>query len=339
MDDVIRTSNRKNLRTKELSVTLASQIPDTFIPPDELIEGLLTIGEGSMLYGDSNSGKTFLAIDIACAIACGIDWMGRKTECGFVIYLATESPASVMRRLQAYQGYYQIQINNLAIVQTPLDLFSSESDTNALVQLVQELEKKFGQKVHLIIGDTLARLSAGANENSGQDMGLVIRRFDRIRRECKAHFMLIHHTGKSSSAGARGWSGLRAAVDTEIEVTSSALGRCAEITKQRDLSTKGVRIGFELDVVNLGLTKWGAVAASCVVRSAEATKKEISKRTSAVAAGIVTYLQINNQPIKKCEVVRYFEKKHSSSAVYRELKKLVLAGLVEERDDLVSIVA
>lgn len=60
------------------------------------------------------------------------------------------------------------------------------------------------QKVRLIVGDTLARLSAGANENLGQDMGLMIRRFGQFRTECKAHFMLIHHSGKSAAAGARG---------------------------------------------------------------------------------------------------------------------------------------
>lgn len=81
------------------------------------------------------------------------------------------------------------------------------------------LEKQCRQKARLIVGDTLSRLSAGANESAGQDMGLVVRHFDRIRNECSAHFMLIHHSGKNAAAGARGWSGVRAAVDTEIEVT------------------------------------------------------------------------------------------------------------------------
>jgi len=99
--------------------------------------------------------------------------------------------------------------------------------------------------------DTLARLSAGANKNAGQDMGLVVRRFDRIRAECNAHFLLVHHSGKAAAAGARGWSGVRAAMDTEIEVTDTPAGRCAEITKQRDLPTKGARIGFILKLVML----------------------------------------------------------------------------------------
>ena len=65
---------------------------------------------------------------------------------------------------------------------------------NSIVNKEIELEKK--QKVRLIIGDTLARMSAGANENSGQDMGLIIKRVEKIKNECLCHFMLIHHTGK-----------------------------------------------------------------------------------------------------------------------------------------------
>ncbi len=260
-----------------LSVAFADDLPDNFVPPDELVEGVITACDGSILYGDSNSGKTFFVIDMACAIARGVDWMGRKTEQGLVLYLAAESPSSVRRRLQAYQNHHGLRVPNFAIVQSPIDLFIGDADTDAIIQTVRMIEQQRGVKVRLIIGDTLARLSAGANENAGQDMGLVVRRFDRIRSECQAHFMMIHHNGKNIAAGARGWSGVRAAVDTEIEVTASTTHRCAEITKQRDLPTKGERIGFELEKVELGQTKWGKPATSCVVVAANAPDKSKSK--------------------------------------------------------------
>ncbi len=309
-----------------LSVVFADELADDFTPPDELVEGVLTAGDGSILYGDSNSGKTFFVIDLACAIARGVEWIGRKTEAGLIIYLAAESPASVKRRLQAYQKHHNVRITNFAIVQSPINLFDNDADTNAIIKLVRLLEKKRGQKVRLIIGDTLARLSAGANESAGQDMSLVIRHFDCIRNECDAHFMLIHHSGKNAAAGARGWSGVRAAVDTEIEVTDSPAGRCAEITKQRDLDTKGVRIGFRLETVSLGLTKWKSPATSCVVAPADAPPKNTNKRLSEVGGAIIEYLNACSNPIKKRELVRHFEGRYDSSAVYRELKKLVKTG-------------
>ena len=65
-----------------------------------------------MLYDDSNSGKTFFVIDMACAVARGVEWMGHKTEPGLVVYLAAESPASVRSRLQAHQRYQGVKLPN-----------------------------------------------------------------------------------------------------------------------------------------------------------------------------------------------------------------------------------
>ncbi|WP_287966013.1 AAA family ATPase, partial [Diaphorobacter sp.] len=159
-----------------LSVAFADELPEAFTPPDELVEGVLTAGDGSVLYGDSNSGKTFFVIDMAAAVARGARWMGRNTEPGLVVYLAAESPASVRGRLQAYQRHHGVRVPNFAIVQSPIDLFDGDADTEAVIAVVRQLERQRGQKVRLIVGDTLARLSAGANENAGQDMGLVVRR-------------------------------------------------------------------------------------------------------------------------------------------------------------------
>lgn len=322
-----------------LSVAFADELPDTFTPPDELVEGVLTAGDGSVLYGDSNSGKTFFVIDMAAAVARGAQWMGRNTEPGLVVYLAAESPASVRGRLQAYQKHHGVRVPNFAIVQSPIDLFDGDADTEAVIVVVRQLERQRGQKVRLIVGDTLARLSAGANENAGQDMGLVVRRFDRIRSACNAHFLLVHHSGKAAANGARGWSGIRAAVDTEIEVTDSAQGRCAEITKQRDLSTKGERIGFRLDTVTLGSTKWGAAATSCVVVPADAPDKPQGKRVSEVGGAVLEYLRTQPAGKKKREVVEHFQPLYDKSAVYRELKKLVTAGQVLECIGIVTAVS
>lgn len=321
-----------------LDLIFADKLPSDFTPPDELVEGVLTVGDGSILYGDTNTGKTFLVIDMTCAVARGVDWMGRKTESGLVLYLAAESPASVKRRLQAYQKHHGIIIPNFAVAQNPINLFDSDADTNAIIQTVHLIEKHYRQKVRLIVGDTLARLSAGANENAGQDMGLVVRHFDLIRNECDAHFMLIHHSGKNAAAGARGWSGVRAAVDTEIEITDSPAGRCVEITKQRDLDTKGVRIGFHLEPITLGLTKWKSLATSCVVMPADAPKKQTSKRLSEIAGAIIEYMNVAKNSVKKAELVKHLKDRYSSSAIYREIQKLVENGQISDSFGYVRLI-
>ncbi|RQZ40045.1 DNA primase [Burkholderia sp. Bp9099] len=321
-----------------LSVAFADDLPDAFEPPDELVQGLLTVGGASVLYGDSNSGKTFFVIDMAAAVARGAEWLGRQTEPGMVLYLAAESPASVKARLQAYQRHHQTVVPNFAIVQNAVNLFDGDGDTEAIIATVRQLEASRGRKVRLIVGDTLARMSAGANENAGQDMGRVIERFDRIRTECKAHFLLIHHSGKAVAAGARGWSGIRAAVDTEIEITDGPAGRCAEVTKQRDLSTKGDRIGFRLTVVPLGETKWGSPATSCVIEPNDApAKPDPTKRRSEVEGAVAEYLLAVKTTLKKGEVVKHFAGRYESNVVYRAMKKLITAGVINEGAGMVRI--
>ena len=320
-----------------VSVAFADELPDRYEPPDELIEGVLTSCDGSVLYGDSNSGKTFLVIDMAASVARGVSWMDKRTEPGMVVYLAAESPASVRGRLQAYQKHHGCKVPNFAIVQSPIDLFDGDADTNRVITLVQQLERQRDQKVRLIVGDTLARLSAGANENAGQDMGLVVRRFDRIRTECKAHFLLIHHSGKAAAAGARGWSGIRAAVDTEIEISDSPSGRCVEITKQRDLSSKGLRIGFRLDVVTLGHTKWGDAATSCVVAAADAPVKQTGKRMGECEGAVIEFLAAHKIGIKKSALAKHFDGRYERANIYRAVRTLLTAQAIHEAAGMVCI--
>jgi putative DNA primase/helicase len=193
----------------------------------------------------------------------------------------SESPSSVRRRLRAYQRHYGIKVKNFVIVKSPINLFNSAADIVAVIDLVRQIEAKTGCKCEVIIGDTLARLAAGANENSGEDMGIVVSNIDMIRAETGVHFMLIHHSGKDAAKGARGWSGLRAATDTEIEVTPDDLTKthCLEVMKKRDLQTKGDRIGFKLESVHMGIDKWGGLITSCILLSTEAPAKAQARRT------------------------------------------------------------
>jgi len=320
-----------------VSLVFADELSADYEPPDELIEGVITAGAGSVLYGDSNSGKTFLAIDMACAVARGVDWQGRKVEPGAVVYIAAESPGSVRGRLQAYQQHNHCTVPNFAIVQSSINLYRDDCDTNRIIVLVKQIERQRGVKVRLIVGDTLARLSAGANENAGNDMGTVIERFDRIRTQCNSHFMLIHHSGKNAANGSRGWSGIRAAIDTELEVTDNATSRCCEIMKERDLQTKGERIGFTLQSVTLGETKWGRPATSCVVVAGDAPEKKTGKRMGEVEGAVVEFLAAHKVGIKRSEVAKHFEGRYDRSNVYRAIRTLVTAQAIHEAAGMVCL--
>lgn len=307
---------------------------------DELIEGTLGRGAMGVLYGDSNSGKTFCAIDMGAAVAMGEEWLGRPTDAGLVVYLATESPASVEMRLKAYQRHHQRRVPGFVIVRSPINLFDGQADTTAVIALIDKLERVHGAKAALIIGDTLARLVVGANENAGQDMGVVVRNIDAIRQATGAAFVVIHHCGKDAARGMRGWSGLRAATDTEIEVTADEASglRTAEITKQRDLPGKGDRIGFTLAPVRLGVNRWGTERSSCVVIAADAPAKTVrGKRQSEIAGAITEFLRARGAGCLRGALAAHFKDTYARQSVYREINKMLDAGLLIESAGIVAL--
>jgi KaiC/GvpD/RAD55 family RecA-like ATPase len=260
----------QNLITKDdnviekLNAIFGDELGIDYEAPDELVEGLITIGSSVVVYGDSNSGKTFWALSVAASVAMGTTCYGRKTDPGLVVYLASESPTSIRSRVQAIKKHYSDNLENLVIVQAPVNFYQGDGDANDVIELVRKIEEIKGQSVRLIIPDTLARISAGANENSGEDMGPVMSRFDVVAAATRACIMIIHHNGKDAAKGSRGWSGIRAHIDTEIEVTEKDGVRSVTVTKQRELPSKGEAIYFKLHVIEMGRTKFGKPATTCV---------------------------------------------------------------------------
>ena len=263
----------------KLKAVFGNELGTDYEAPDELIEGLLVMGSLTVTYGDSNSGKTFWALAMAAHIAMGRDFCGRKVDPGLVIYLASEAPGSIRSRMQAMKRYYDHDLSDLVMVPLPMNFYEGDEDANDVVDLVQAVSELKGKPVRLIVGDTLARMSAGANENSGEDMGPVMARFDRVAQATKAALHIIHHNGKDQAKGARGWSGIRAHIDTEIEVAEKDGIRSASVTKQRELPGKGEAIYFRLEVIEMGTTKFGKPATTCVAVHDEAPTATEAKPT------------------------------------------------------------
>lgn len=250
---------------------------------DELIERVMHKNRVVTIYGDSNCGKTFIALDMAFSIALGREWMGRRVRQGAVLYIATESPASIKKRIKAYKRYHHIEGHlPVYIVEKPLNFFYGSADAQDIIALIHQIEDQTGETVLLTIGDTLAQMSAGANENAGTDMSIVMANAESICRETESAFEWIHHSGKNSANGQRGWSGMRAHISTEIEVkeVEGDSVRQLEIMKQRDGEGKGDVYGFTLQPVVVGTTGFGNPATSCVVLQETPPAKVSPKRES-----------------------------------------------------------
>lgn len=246
----------------------------------DFVEGLLCDAGMSVVYGESNCGKTFFMTDLAYHIAAGRRWRGREVEQGGVIYVALEGGFGIRNRLAALRQHYN-ETNPIpfAIVPCSINLLDPNADTGPLIELVNQAAEKIGMPVRLIVIDTLSRAMNGGNENAPEDMGRIVGSADRIRAQTGGHVAFVHHSGKDQARGARGHSLLRAATDTEIEITRTdgSTFSTASVRKQRELEINGEFV-FELEQVNLGLNKRGKEVTSCVVVEAQSAPDEAGKQ-------------------------------------------------------------
>jgi RecA-family ATPase len=225
------------------------------------------------------------------------------------------------------------------MVSTALNLMDPSADVEDLIDLVRECEAEIGERVVLIVVDTVARAMGGANENASEDMARLVAAFDRIRDETGAHVLGIHHSGKDSGKGARGHSSLRAAVDTEVEVTADEATKLhtGHITKQRDLPTKGERFAGRFVSVNVGYDQWQGVVTACAVEDAEpAAPTGRSKPKSAAQQAVMGFLAGQTLGVRKRDVVDSLTQQGVAPATaYRAINDLLAIGVVTDTMGLI----
>lgn len=316
-----------------LSFVRASQMPD-WEPPQELVEGMLIENRMSVVYGDSNTGKSFLALDMAAHMTLGRDWFGRKVRQGAVLYLAAEAPRSIQDRARALAEKLGEPLNDLFITDCPIDIWDPNGSTTAIISTAAMIENAYGVKIRLIIVDTLARAMGGGDENATKDMGVLVKHSDLIRDSSDAHVMFIHHTGKDTARGARGSSALRAATDTEIEVSDPGNQKPKEfkVTKQRDLQGKGEVYGFILVTVNLGLGVFDNLMTTCYVQEAQPAESTPEDALTGIQREILDFIRDTpmgglrfSELVKKLKEIRPTT---ADSTVSSNLKKMEKLGAI-----------
>jgi hypothetical protein len=233
----------------------------------DFVEDVFTDSAASVIYGASNSGKTFLAIDLGAHVATGREWQGKEVEQGAVLYVALEGRQGAVNRIKAMKltGILP-EASPFFVCFSPLDLLNPYHPA-AISRMVKDVSEEAKLSVRFVIIDTMARAMAGGDENSGKDMGLAVATIDAVRAETGAHVCIIHHCGKDAARGARGHSCLRAAIDTEIEVIhpDGDKYRTVSVVKQRDLAPIPP-LCFSLEPVQVGINRRGKPITSCVVK-------------------------------------------------------------------------
>lgn len=259
---------------------------------DWLVEDLLFCGDAGLMFGASGSGKSFLAVDMAFAVARGQPFLGKKTAKGSVLYQAGEGGKGLVKRMRAYRQHHNLYQEDLPFVLLPgaVNLFAGEGDVDTFIGECLAWKAVLPEPLALIVIDTFSTASTGANENDSADMGRMLSAGQAIQKATGAAVLWVHHKNASGERE-RGHTSLRANMDTALEVIRDpdTNERSLRLVKIKD-GEDGEKIGFQLQSIQIGAYDDGKPMTSCVVCPAQVGEERTSNRKPALSSGQKNFL-------------------------------------------------
>jgi hypothetical protein len=201
-----------------------------------------------IVYGEPGSGKSFFALDLGLRISNNIMYHQNieTLKSGICLYLFGEGVCGIKNRVKAWHKYYDIEPNSNFICVPMISNLKNEAECDQFISNCKTLEKKFGDNIALVIVDTLARSSLGIDENSAQEMGMIIHSFDKIKNELDTTVMIIHHS-KKGGGGIRGSGSILGAVDTSMKVTKKKDSDIVTIETEKQKDGPDFNMTFKLE--------------------------------------------------------------------------------------------
>ena len=182
---------------------------------DYMLKGWIGCGETVVLFGQSGSMKSFVAVDIAFHVATGRDWCGHRVrESVGVLVVLGEGQAGYQKRLKALALHHGVTDAPIYVVPEPVAL---DTEGDKLKSWVALAEQVLGVRIGLVLLDTLSLMLGDADENSNADVG---RALNAARSATSGRTLLfVHHNGHADGARERGAYQIRANADTRILVS------------------------------------------------------------------------------------------------------------------------
>jgi hypothetical protein len=266
---------------KDFEFVAVGEITKNLKPISWLINDYIESHTLSLLFGDPASGKSFIAIDMACCIATGHEWHSKPVEQGAVFYIAGEGHNGLGRRFKAWEVHNDIDISNapLYVARRPAQLYDRDSAMK-VIEAVQKLAEDNKVTPKLIVVDTLARNFGGADENSTKDMNQFVYHVDELKDTWKATAMIVHHSGHAEKDRARGSIALKGALDQEFAVKKQSETIVSLVnTKMKD-GEKPKDKNFEFITIDLPSEGMMPITSAALVETDKVTKTRGGKKLS-----------------------------------------------------------
>lgn len=186
-------------------------------PTPPIIEGVLYENSLSTLFAPFDSGKSFVALDIALHIANGKSWAGRDVQQGWVAYLLAEGQRSFGKRALAWQEHHGGSLENVAILGKTFNMRDNieRGDVEYQVKKVMEFYEK---PPILVIIDPLIEYMGSESDSDSRSMNQFREQMRKVRDNLGCAIMIVTHTAREDTTHERGSTVLGGAMDTRIKV-------------------------------------------------------------------------------------------------------------------------
>lgn len=240
-----------------------------------IVKHLLNRKSVAFMHGGPGVGKSACALDLCLHAAVLAPEQGHTFWCGYkikrakVLYVYSEGVTGLDQRIRAWRKKHAIAPEALrgriTIYPEPIPLNASHKYIEALTQYATE------GAYDLIVVDTWATATAGADENSAKEMGIVLGRAGAIRTLADVTVLAVHHDNRGGTF--RGSSAIDGYVDARlhlIRIVDRKVRREDRIVeflvaKQRD-APDGYSWRAHLEQIELGHDEEGDPVTSVVYR-------------------------------------------------------------------------
>ncbi len=201
-------------------------IPDTDL--DWLMDGVLPLAGMSLVSAAPKVGKSTLARCLALAVSRGMEFMGRATAKGTVLYVALEdSPRQIRAHMTEIGAHGEDPIGWYGHGDFPA---STGSRLNTLDAVIREFDPV------LVVIDPLFKFIAIKDGDAYAEVSAALNPLMQIARRTGVHILLTHHNRKGGGEGGEevlGSTALFAGVDTLMSLKRDGDARTVQ-TIQRE---------------------------------------------------------------------------------------------------------
>jgi hypothetical protein len=199
---------------ERLTVREVKTMPD----PKWLIEGVIPEEALGFIFGPPGSGKSFVALGQALALAMKQDsWWGQPIEKpGAIVYVSCEGHTDLKFRIMAWETQHGCLADDAPffLIRVPLNLMAAE-DVAKLLAAIKATEVEVGA-IAAVYVDTVSRTLPGADENLQKDMTLFVAACDQIRSQFRASVVGVHHISRAGTM--RGSTVFEGAADFLLQI-------------------------------------------------------------------------------------------------------------------------